>query len=264
MGTMTKKWILVLGVLGIFPPLSQGKALCPIDLAEFIYGRWQYQSHAWYNLHRYTEEHVEKIKASTLHIEQDRIYFEGIDFISPGTFTSGEVKIMKLDTFFKDAEELRQAHFFVGALRYEYTLNEFKELYKIELGHPCELTDLYLDLYLDLDLETLIVDCCHGRVCFFMKKLPHAQQSHRGQGDATHTFDVPEHSSFLQLRYWLGHAQAWLTVKDQDGRIVCHTKTGANQEVKTVRLPAAKVSTFTFLVDTANPKTKWKLDAAIY
>ena len=264
MGTINKKWILVLGVLGIFPPLSQGKTLCPIDLDEFIYGRWQYQSHAWYNPHRYTEEHVKKIKASTLHIEQDRIYFEGIDFISPGTFTSGEVKTMKLDTFFKDDIELERAHFFSGALRYEYTPSEFKELYRIQLGHPCELTDLDLDLYLDLDQETLIVDCCHGRVCFFMKKLPHAQRSYRGKGSATYTFDVPEHSSFLQLRYWLGHVQAWLTVKDQDGRIVFDTKTGANQEVKTVRLPAAKVSAFTFRLDIVDSETKWKLDAAIY
>jgi hypothetical protein len=116
-------------------------------------------------------------------------------------------------------------------------------------------------LYLDQDQETLIVNYCGG-VCFFMKKLPHAQQSHRGKGDAAYTFNVPEHSSFLQLHYWLGDAQA--TVKDQDGRIICNTKTGANQEVKTVRLPAAKVSAFTFLVDTANPKTKWKLDAEIY
>ncbi|MCU0318123.1 MAG: hypothetical protein MUC61_02125, partial [Amoebophilaceae bacterium] len=99
---MTKRWLLVLGALGLFFPLCQGEALYAIDLAEFIYGRWQYQSHVWWNLHKYTEEHVEKIKASTLHIEKDRIYFEGIDFISPGTFTSEEIKIMKLATSFKD------------------------------------------------------------------------------------------------------------------------------------------------------------------
>jgi hypothetical protein len=259
MGVINKKWILVLGVLSIFPPLSQGKVLCPIDLAEFIYGRWQYQSHAFWKLHKFTEEHVEKIKASTLHIEQNRIYFEGIDFISPGTFTSEEVKIMKLSTSFKNDRELELAHFFSGPLRYEYTPSEFQELYKIELGHPWELTALYLDL----DQETIMVNRCGG-VCFFMKKLPHAQRSYRGKGSATYTFDVPEHSSFLQLRYWLGHVQAWLTVKDQDGRIVCSTKTGENRGVKTVRLPTAKVSAFTFLLDIVGSETKWKLDAAIY
>ncbi|HAN49805.1 MAG TPA: hypothetical protein DCQ08_02170 [Amoebophilaceae bacterium] len=131
-------------------------------------------------------------------------------------------------------------------------------MYQIELGPPYELASLYLDQ------ETLIVNYCGG-VSFCMKKLPHVQQAYQGKGrKAEYTLNVPEHSSFLQLCYRLSHIQAWLTVKDQDGRVLCDTKTGANQETKTVKLPVSQVNTLTFQVATADSATMWELDAEIY
>jgi hypothetical protein len=256
MGMINRNKLLVVGALCIFFFPCQGGTLYTINPGEFIYGKWQYESHVWCKFTKYTDEQVAQIQASTLHIEKDRIYFEGLDFIKPRTFTSEAVKINKLSEF--DEKTLDVTYSSSGPLRYEYSQREFQELYQIELGPPYELAVLYLDQ------EVIIVNYCGG-VSFRMKKLPHVQKVYQGKGiKAEYTLNVPEHSSFLKLSYRLNHVQAWLTVTDQDGRILCETKTGANKATKTVKLPVSQVNALTFKVMTANPNTGWKLDAAIY
>ena len=256
MGMISRNKLLVVGALCIFFFPCQGSALYTINPGDFIYGKWQYKSHVWWKFTKYTDEQVAQIQSSTLHIEKDRIYFGGLDFIEPRTFTSEEVKIKKLSTF--DEEDLYLTYSSSGPLRYEYTQREFQELCKIELGPPYELAVLYLDQ------EEIIINYCGG-VSFRMKKLPNVQQVYQGKGiKAAYTLKVPEHSSFLQLRYRLANVLALLTVKDQDGRVLCETKTGALRETKTVRLPVSQVNALTFQVMTGDPNTAWKLEAAIY
>jgi len=242
---ITRRKVLVVGALCIFFFPFQGSALYTINPGDFIYGKWQYKSHVWWKFTKYTDEQVAQIQSSTLHVEKDRIYFEGVDFVKPRTFTSEEVRIKQLSSF--DEKDLDLEYRFSGPLRYEYTPREFQELYQIELGAPYELAALYLDQ------ETLMVNHCGG-VSFCLKKLPHVQQTYQGKGAAEYEQMVPDHSTYLQLRHEFD-LLATLIVQDQDGRVLCHTKTGTNQETKTVKLPVSQVNALTFQVDTADAAT---------
>ena len=254
MATMTRKWLLIIGTLFVFSFSCQGEALYTINPADFIYGKWQYERLAWWKFTKYTDEQVAQIKASTLHIEKDRIYFEGIDFVEPCTFTKEEIKLTHMAALHEEDLKLRRSS--SGPLRHEYTLREFQELYEIELGLPYELALLYLAQ------ETLIVNYCGG-VCFFMKKLPHVQQVYKGAGRAEYALQVPAHSTYVKLNYKLDQL-ATLIVKDQDGTVLCHTKTGAKKEIKTIKLSLSQVSKLTFKVTSPLSDQKWRFNAAIY
>jgi hypothetical protein len=256
MATMTRKWLMTIGTLFVFSFSCQGEALYTINPADFIYGKWQYERLALWKLGSYTKEQVEQIKASTLHIEKDRIYFKGIDFVELRTFTKEEIKLTKLKEFNED--DVRISYSSSGPLRFEYTLREFKELYRIELGPPYALALLYLDQ----DQETLIVNYCGG-VCFFMKKLPHVQQVYKGAGKAEYELIVPEHSTYLSIRYKFDRLIT-LIVQDQDGSVLCHTKTGTNQATKTIKLPLSQISKLTFKVTSPFLECQWWFNAAIY
>ncbi|HAN49804.1 MAG TPA: hypothetical protein DCQ08_02165 [Amoebophilaceae bacterium] len=109
---ITRNKLFVVGALCVFFFPCQGCALYTINPGDFIYGRWQYKSHVWWKFTKYTDEQVAQIQSSTLHIEKDRIYFEGVDLVNPCTFTSEEVKIEKLSAL--DEKDLDLRYSFQG------------------------------------------------------------------------------------------------------------------------------------------------------
>ena len=148
--------------------LCQGQAVVAKDPETFIYGKWYCMDSGL-------------LGATYLHIEENRIYFDGLDFIEPHTFTKDAVKIRSIKELGKDyfKDILPEHEIFDGKGVYEVDLGEGSCLSKFTLSGDAITLNHFDNLTL----------------C----KVPNMSQHFWGRGAMEYVLAVPEGSNYVEV-----------------------------------------------------------------
>ncbi len=224
-----------------------------INPAEFIYGQWRCKKHMWWKYTKLTDEQVNAVMTSILHIEHDKIFLEGIDFIEPHNFLETEIRIAKFNE-----NDIDDVYSIKGPFRTHYTKHQIRQFDRIELGgKKYGLGVLYLDK------DTLILDH-YGGVAFFMEKIPAIETHYQGENSSIQALDLAKPYEFVKLTYSVKGTPAQLKIKDQLSKRLLSIIIEGNEQTKTVRVPLAKVTQLIFEISSSRPDFEWNTDALVY
>ena len=250
MGTRIR--LIILSLL-LFSHCKQEQKEYVINPAGFIYGKWRYKKHMWWVYGKLTDEQVNRVMTSTLYVEKDKIYFEGISFLEPRFFINEDLQIKKIRE-----ERVSSILWEKGPLRSMYTEDQLRNLDEIVIkGNEYGLGVLYLDK------DLMILNYCGG-VTFFMEKIPEIEKHYQGKESSIQTLDVVKPCEFVKLTYSVQGTPARLMVKDQVGKTLFRILLEGNEQTKTIRVPLTKVTELTFEVFSSHPHFEWHLAALVY
>ena len=128
---------------------------------KYIYGNWKFVKYWGWTVVDYSKEQLNKIKASILHVEKNKVFFEGLSFI-PDTCHYDRIEFKSF--FDRDMEEPNV--FEDRDMAIHYTKKTLSTIRRIELNcQPlkCDFSILYLKQ------DTLITNYCGGYTLFWMK-----------------------------------------------------------------------------------------------
>ena len=131
------------------------------ELPAYIKGDWKYVRHLTWSATEYGPKQVNTVKASVLHVENNRIYFTGpaSKLIESCTFSKSQV-----GTFF-DREEKDPEVFEDRSMAIAYTKEQLATFRRIELN--CAEDNCLGTVYYRQD--TLVLNYCGGITFYFRK-----------------------------------------------------------------------------------------------
>jgi len=152
MKIMNKVILIITTVFTLFAFKAQNNDVNLSNAKSKIYGDWQVKQVFEKAITKYTQSQIDQIKNSKLRITSNSIFFENINYIDPCSFVDSNVKISHLFDvnnseyfWYEKGSVLLVPPKIAGPLIFEYTKEEFSNMFLIELGCGYELSVLYLD-----------------------------------------------------------------------------------------------------------------------
>lgn len=259
---------------------SQLQAENTLDPLRYIHGQWRcnhYRAYPTQHAHNFSQDEIEEIASSRLHIEKNGFYFDGAllcdkQFFDPETVQTHQM--FDSDQHALSYEFFNASNSPLRSMLSQCRLGEFTSIYiplsrarMKRLHEPGILYTLYLYR------ETLIIDDMGGYT-LFMEKCPHMTETYRGTQSAAHTFLVPKHTSFILLSYEVEDAATALCVRtkrpksataNSDKDALFETLTASTCGTKTVRLYVEPyVTQLSAEIKVRKGKGKWRIHMEAY
>lgn len=127
--------------------------------ANSLHGRWTPVKFGWWNQSKYTEAQVQQIVHSTLTIESNKVYFDGLRFIDTCKYTHAKFLDFFNETGVESDYSEDYQYFFL-----KYMKSELSTIKRIELDCKSCVGDLYLKG------DTLLMNFCGGVTFYFTKE----------------------------------------------------------------------------------------------
>jgi hypothetical protein len=230
-----------------------------VSPVPYIYGTWKCWSTVFLNRKAWTKSQVASLDKSILHIEEDKIYFEGIDFMDPYVFDKESLKLKKI-VYDEDDPTPLVCPYAKRPLCLRYTRAQLNKYVIIELGNPKECP---YELYLNQDDLVL-----HYREAGALRfsKVPKIGESYKGSGKSKKTINLSsiKKPEYVRLELNCAALPTEVVVRNEKGKELYRCSATKVNWIDKVRVGLRGVKEVSIEVLTPEPNTEWKLEASVY
>ncbi len=235
-----------------------------VEQSQQVFGNWTSVKSMTKDFTKYNIEQIKILEKSILHVENEKIYFEGLSFIDTCYFSKFKIKYSYLFDksnpeyhWYEGGVRLLQRKKDTGPLPSIYSRAQLSKFISVDLGCGYDLSILFLNK------DTLILNYLGG-VTLFLVKIPNETKTYQGVGSELQIVDWKTDGTFLVLDYNFYAEPDKLIVENIEGNILFQTKMITKKN--TIRIPINAIGTKKIFVKINSNKrdSKWSYSVKVY